>query len=252
MRSNTAKRALERGETVFGYAMSLGSPAACEAMASTGIDFLLLDMQHGGWGPESITHGLMAASLGTAIPMARVATNDYMQIGKLLDEGAMGIVVPLVNTPEQAKAAADACRFPPVGTRSHGWNGAGRYGADYFPAANDEILLAVQLESVQAVRDAEAIMSTPGVDACWVGPADLALSLGIDPRTMRQDDRFLRLLEDVVTACNNVGKAPGLAMFAPEDGAWAASLGFRYNTAGWDGGFLRGGAVAGLDVFRKR
>ena len=106
MRENTTKRALERGETVFGYAMALGSPAACEQLATTGIDFLMLDMQHGGWGPDSVMHGFMAASLGGATPMARVATNDYMQIGRLLDEGALGIIVPLVDTVAQAQAAS--------------------------------------------------------------------------------------------------------------------------------------------------
>jgi len=250
MRENHVKRALEQGKTVFGYAMALGSPAACEHLATTGIDFLMLDMQHGGWGPDSVMHGFMAASLGGAVPMARVATNDYMQIGRLLDEGALGIIVPLVDTVAQAQAASAACYFPPKGRRSHGWNGAGRYGSDYFQQANEQVLLAVQLESVEAVRNTEAIMSVPGIDTCWVGPADLALSLGIEPRRMREDDRFLRALEDVVIGCRNAGKAPGLAMFAPDDAVWAAGMGFKFLTAGWDIGFMRDSAVKGVATVR--
>ena len=127
----------------------------------------------------------MAIVAGGSVPMARVSRNDYTLIGRLLDEGSMGIIVPMVNTQEDAQAVADACRLPPVGKRSWGWGGATRLGGDYSDRINDELFVAVQIESIQAVENAEAIMATPGMDGCWIGPADLALSMGIHPSNTR-------------------------------------------------------------------
>ena len=106
---------------------------------------------------------IAAGGAGAAVPMARVARNDYTLIGRLLDEGAMGIVVPMVDTPEEAQAAAEACRFPPSGTRSWGWGRAGRSGDDYADWINEQVFVAVQIESAEAVRNAEAIMATPAL-----------------------------------------------------------------------------------------
>jgi hypothetical protein len=142
---NTAKRKMLAGEAAYGYALGMASPLAAEALADSGVDWILLDNQHGSFGPDSTIACLMAMAAGSAIPMARVARNDYTMIGRMLDEGALGIVVPMVHTPELAKQAADACRFPPVGTRSYGWGRAARYGDDYVDWINDELFLAIQL-----------------------------------------------------------------------------------------------------------
>ena len=246
MRINTAKQKMLQGKPAFGYSLGLGSPLAAEALSRTGIDFLQIDNQHGSYGPESTLAALIAIEGGTATPIARVARNDYTLIGRLLDEGMMGIVVPMVHTVEDAKAAAAACRFPPVGTRSWGWAHASIYGPDYPDWINDQIFLAVQIESVQAVENAEAIMAVPGVDGCWVGPADLALSMGIHPRDAANNERHQQALERVIQACRNTGKIPGFAAAGPEDAARRAQQGFQYLTSGSDVGFLLGGARAGL------
>ena len=183
------------GEPAFGYALGLGSPLAAEALGGAGIDFLLLDTQHGSWGPDSTIAALSAMSAGSAVPMARVATNNYTQIGRLLDEGMLGIVVPMVDTPEDARAAAAACRFPPHGSRSWGWGRAWAYGADYPDWIDGQVFLAVQIESARAVENAEAILATPGVDGCWIGPADLALSMGIHPRDASTREEHVRAVE---------------------------------------------------------
>jgi 4-hydroxy-2-oxoheptanedioate aldolase len=180
--------------------------------------------------------------------MARVAKNDYFLIGKLLDQGVLGVVVPMVDTPEQARTAADACRLPPTGKRSWGVGRARVYGDDYFDWINDQLFVAVQIESIGAVEQAEAIMATPGIDGCWAGPADLALSMGLDPRKAAQDDRHARALEQIVAACRNTGKAPGLACPTPKDARQRAEQGFLFLTAGSDAGFLLGGARAGIST----
>jgi len=243
---NHTKAKLLQGQPAYGYGLGSGSARVTEFLARCGIDFLLIDNQHGSWGPDSTIDALAAASAGTATPMVRVARNDYTMIGRLLDEGAMGIVVPMVETVEEARAAAGACRFPPVGSRSWGWGRAATYGPDYADWINDELFVAVQLESVQAIEHAEAIMAVPGIDGCWVGPSDLALSLGIHPRDMGSSQEHRQALEHVVQACKNTGKVPGLACFSPDDALRHSELGFRFLTAGADLGFLMQGAMAGL------
>lgn len=246
MRANTAKQKMLQGKPAFGYSLQLGSPLVAEALASCGVDFILIDTQHGSFSPESTILTLMALTHGMAVPMARVARNDYTLIGRLLDEGALGIIVPMVHTREEAQAVADACLLPPRGRRSWGWGRARVYGSDYPDRINDELFVAVQLESIQAVENAEAILSVPGIDGCWIGPADLALSLGIDPRRAAEDDRHARAIERVVEACRNTGKIAGFAAYGPEDALRRAEQGFRFLTAGSDIGFMLGGATAGV------
>jgi 4-hydroxy-2-oxoheptanedioate aldolase len=246
MQLNTAKQKLLAGQPAYGYSLGLGSPLVAELLARSGIDFLLLETQHGSWGHDGAIAALMGIAGGSAIPMTRVAKNEYFLIGKLLDQGVLGVVVPMVDTPEQARAAADACRLPPRGNRSWGVGRARVYGDDYGDWIDEQLFVAVQLESATAVDNAEAIMATPGVDGCWAGPADLALSMGIHPRDMASDERHARALERIVTACRNTGKAPGLACNSPEDARSRAEQGFRYLTAGSDAGFLMAGARAGV------
>ncbi len=246
MRTNTAKVKMLQGQPAYGYSLGLGSPLAAEALAQSGIDFILLDNQHGSFGPDTTIACFIAMASGSATPMARVARNDYTMIGRLLDEGALGLVIPMVHTAEEAQAAAQACRLPPVGIRSWGWGRAARYGNDYPDRINDELFLAVQLESIQAVDNAEAILSVPGVDGCWAGPADLALSMGIDPRNAANDDRHARALERIVQACNNTGKVPGLSCSSPTEMVQRVAQGFRYVTGGGDMPFILEGAAAGI------
>jgi 4-hydroxy-2-oxoheptanedioate aldolase len=251
LKVNTAKQMMLEGKPAFGFGLGLGSPAAAEVLGQSGIDFLLLDRQHGSWGDESTIAALTAMAAGSAIPMARVARNDYTLIGRLLDEGMLGIVVPMVHTPEDAKAAADACRLPPVGTRSWGWGRARVYGNDYPDWINEQLFVAVQIESIQAVENAEAIMATPGVDGCWLGPSDLALSMGISPRVMFEREEHARAIERVLQACRDTGKISGFAGGSPEQAVQLAKQGFQFLTAAGDTGFLLSGAAEGLKALRS-
>lgn len=245
---NSAKQKMLAGDPAFGFALALGSPRAAEIIAHTDIDFVLIDTQHGSFGPDSTLATLQAMSGGTAIPMARAARNDYTMIGRLLDEGVLGVVVPMVDTADDARAAADACRFPPVGGRSLGWGRAAHYGDDYPDAVNDQVFVAVQIESAKAVENAEAILSTPGVDGCWIGPGDLSLSLGVDPGNSTTDDRVLQAVEDVLAACKNTGTISGYACSSAAQAAGMAERGFQFLTAGSDVGFLGSGAQEALQT----
>jgi 4-hydroxy-2-oxoheptanedioate aldolase len=247
---NTAKQIMLEGKPAFGYGLGLGSILAAELLSRCGIDFLLLDRQHGSWGDESTMAAFAAINGGTAIPMARVSRNDFTLIGRLLDEGALGIVVPFVNTPAQAKAVADACRFPPIGARSWGWSRARAYGADYSDWIDEQLFVAVQIETTQAVENVEAIMATPGIDGCWTGPSDLSLSLGFHPREMDEREEHARALEKILVACRNTGKIPGIAGRSIDDAIRRAGQGFQFITAGADAGFMLAGATSGIEALR--
>ena len=251
MRLNTTKQMLLRGEPAFGYWLGLGSPLAAEALSDCGIDFILLDTQHGSWGSDSTIAATSAMSAGRAVPMARVAANNYTMIGRLLDEGMLGIIVPMVNTAAEAKLAADACRFPPLGSRSWGWGRARALGDAYAEWVDEQMFVAVQIESAQAVGNAEAILATPGVDGCWVGPGDLALSLGFLPQDAPHREEHARALERVLAACHNTGKIAGFACASPDDAVYRAQQGFRFLTASGDIQFLIAGASRGLETIRQ-
>jgi 4-hydroxy-2-oxoheptanedioate aldolase len=211
----------------------------------------MIDGQHGSWGSDSIINGIVAICASPATPFARVLSNQFHLIGRLLDAGALGIVVPMVDTVEQARAAASACRYPPVGARSFGWGRALAYGDDYPDWSNDQLFVAIQIESAQAVENAEAIMAVPGVDGCMIGPQDLALSLGFHPREIPKRDEHTRALERVVQACRNTGKIPGIDIGAPDTAAQRAALGFRCIWMGSDTRFMLNGAAAGLKSVKQ-
>jgi 4-hydroxy-2-oxoheptanedioate aldolase len=193
---------------------------------------------------DRIIDCLMAIGAYPADAVARVPINDFTWIGRFLDEGCTGIVVPLVNTAEDAKKAADATRFPPIGTRSWGYGRAARYGANYTDEIDKEVFLAVQIETRTAVENAEAILSTPGVDGCWIGPSDLALSYGIHPRDRFASEVHAEAVENILQACKNTGKFAGYSTTGPEEALALASRGFQFLTVGSDAGFILKGIAA--------
>lgn len=241
---------MRRGDPAFGFSAKLGSPVAAEFLSHCGADFVSLDGQHGSWGPDSLIAGVTAICTGPATPLARVLNNQYHLMAQLLDAGLLGIIAPMVDTVEEAAAVAAACRYPPVGARSFGWGRALAYGADYADWINDQLFIAVQIESAAAVRDAEAILAVPGIDGCMVGPADLALSMGFHPREAPKHDEHTRALERVVQACRDTGKIPGIDIGGPETAALRVQQGFRFIVMGSDVRFLNAGAEAALKMVR--
>ena len=240
MRVNTAKRRMLEGEPAIGASVGLGSPLAAEILSRAGFDFVLVDNQHGSWEDDSTMQAFRSICLGPAVPMARVQQNDFYAIGRLLDRGALGIVVPMVHSAEEAKAAAFAVRYPPRGGRSWGPFGARFYGSDYRSWIDDEVFLAVQIESERAVNCAEEILAVEGVDGCWIGPADLANSMGVDLSTPEGREAHEAAILRVLEACRKTNKIPGIA--AGDDAQHWLEKGFLFVTAGGDAGFVLSGA----------
>ena len=207
MTMNTAKKMMLEGKPALGAAAGLNSPLAAETLALAGYDFVMIDDQHGLWDPSNIVAAVRSIRVACSIPMARTQKNDFGQIGAMLDRGVLGIVVPMVNSVADARAAAYAMRFPPRGGRSYGPYGCAIYGADYPDWANDEVFLAVQIESKEAAQDVEAIMAVDGIDGCWIGPNDLSRSM----RVAMWSEPHLAAIDRTLQACKKLGKIPGIA-----------------------------------------
>lgn len=242
-RVNEAKRRMRQGQPAIGAICGLGSPLAAEALSLVGLHFVLLDNQHGFWSDDSSLSGLRSIYLGSATPMARVRQNDFYSIGKLLDSGAMGIVVPMIESVEDARKAAHAVRYPPLGGRSAGAYGASFLGPNYMSWINEEVFLAVQIESENAVAEAEEILSVDGVDGCWLGPYDLANSMEVDLSTPEGAEAHEKATLRVLNACRKTNKIPGIASTFETVGH-RLEQGFLFVTIGSDRGLLASKASA--------
>ena len=212
MIANKVRGLLRRNELALGIECGVGDPLLAELMAAQGFDWVLLDGQHGTWQRQSFALGFMGVRAGGATPFARVAQNEYFAIGHLLDEGALGIVVPLVENAEEAERVRDASRLPPRGARSVGYGGATAYGPDYLDSIDDELVVAIQIESARGVENADEIMATEGIDACWVGPGDLSRSIGHAVGSAGHDEA----VHHVFAACLRHGKAAGISAVSRE------------------------------------
>lgn len=255
MRPNAVKSKLLKNQPVFGAEVSFGSPLIAESFALAGFDFIQVDHQHGEWSPERALCAFKCICLGGAVPMARVQQNNYGAIGALVDLGALGIVVPMVNTPDQAMQAVRAILYPPPGHRSYGAIGVAVYGElpDYVEHIRKEILLVVQIETREAVDRVEEILSVEGVDACMVGPNDLSLSMGVPPWSEEHESA----IEAVLTACRKVGKIPGIAAWGTESNAPSrrAAQGFLFIQATGDREIVAKGGqevLVGLQALRAK
>jgi 4-hydroxy-2-oxoheptanedioate aldolase len=163
--------------------LSVSHGFTAEIMARQGFDALCIDMQHGLTDMSDLWPMLQAVSQTDTVPVVRVPSNDPATIMKALDFGAYGIIVPLVSTAEEAARAVAACRYPPVGMRSSGPLRAAHYGgANYQAEANGEIVVLAMIETKEGLANLDAICATPGLDAVYIGPADLSYALDLPPR----------------------------------------------------------------------
>src|SRR5262249_44224639 len=188
VRENRLKTLWKRGETVVNGWLSIPTAFTAEVMAHQGFDSLTVDMQHGVVDYQVAVSMFQGISTPGVVPRAGVPGNDPASLMKTLDAGAYGIICPMINTRAQAEALVAACKYPPRGYRSFGPVRASIYaGTDYVEHANDDIVIMPMIETAEALKNLDAILSTPGVDAVYVGPSDLSLALGCKPRLDQTD-----------------------------------------------------------------
>ena len=240
-------------ETVVGYWVVLDSPAMAERLARLGWDYVSLDAQHGLFGYSGMLAALTAIDAGgRSVGMVRVAANDATSIGRALDAGAAGVIVPLVNTAEDAAKAVSASRYPPVGIRSYGpMRSMLRIGPAPAEADASVVVLAM-IETPEGLDNVEAIAATPGLDGLYIGPSDLTLAVGgttsTDPSVA---DAFEAALVRIRRACEDNGIAAGLHTRSGEEAAKRISEGFTVLSVAGDAQHLEALAKAHLDAARS-
>jgi 4-hydroxy-2-oxoheptanedioate aldolase len=248
MRANRVKQLWKDGKASVGSWMNLGSPLCAEIMSHLGFDWIAVDAEHGPWDLETIQHQFVALSTSDTVPMIRVPGNDAAYINRVLDAGAYGVIVPMVNSREDALRAVQACRYPPLGSRSMGFGRADQYaGKDYKAKANEEIALVVQIEHIDAVKHIDEILSVPGIDALFIGPADLAASMGI-PVVLgdNPDPRHQEAIRTIIASARTHRIPAGIHVATAEDANRRIREGFQFIALGTDVFFLVGAARAAL------
>ncbi|MBX7111929.1 MAG: 2,4-dihydroxyhept-2-ene-1,7-dioic acid aldolase [Dehalococcoidia bacterium] len=252
MRTNTALKAWREGRPTVGAWLTANSAFNAESLAHVGFDWLCIDLQHGIVDYADAVTMLQAISTTEVVPLVRVPWNDPATIMKVLDAGASGVVVPLVNNGEEAARAVAACRYPPLGIRSSGPARARMVnGADYVEAANSEVACVVMIETAEALTRLDEILGTPGVDAAYIGPADLAFAIGLPGKGDNPHPRHLETVQTIVEACQRHGVAPGIHTNSVEYTQKYLDLGCLMVTLGSDTGFMTAKASADLKTVRS-
>lgn len=200
----------ERGDDTLGAWLSIPDPVVAEIAGGTDADYVCIDTQHGAVDYGRAVAMIQGIELGGGIPIARVPWNEPGIIGKMLDAGCHGVIVPMVNDRAQAGAAVRACRYPPEGSRSWGPTVTQLRHADNRSWAASTVTVIPMVETVEALDNLDEIVSTPGVDAVYVGPADLSISLGLDPGNNDGVAAFDDALAAIVAACRRHGVVPGI------------------------------------------
>jgi len=240
------------GETLFGLFLDLGSAAAAEVCARLDYDWLLVDLEHGAGTEADLPGILRAVDLGGSFPLCRPQSGERIRIGRALDMGALGIMVPRLESAEAAREAVTFLRYPPggirgVATRVRG-AGLGTVSHAEIRRLNERVVGIIQIESVGGLRDAEAIAAIDGVDVLFVGPADLTHSLGIPGQFDHPEYRHA--LERVVAACRSHGKAAGILVYDTAVVPPLLELGYTFVGVGADAGFVADGAKRSLAALR--
>lgn len=247
--SNPVTEKLRNGQPSVGSWLSLCSPAAAESMAPMGWDWLVVDAEHSPVGFETMVNCFRAAQLGGVAPLARVPWNDTIWIQRTLDAGAMGLVVPMVNSAEEARQAVANMRYATRGQRSFGGSRLAAYiEGDYRTWADDNLAAIVMIETIQAVENAEAILAVEGVVGCFIGPNDLALSMGLSPAEMGPGTRHEAAMLEVLAAARRTGKAAGKHCFSAAELSLRIGQGFQFLALASDAIFMARAAQAELDA----
>src|SRR5512133_572477 len=252
VRLNKVKQLLEEAKPAFGTFLNIPSMACAEIMANVGWDWLVVDTEHGDMDVNTLHNMFVAISTTDTVPMCRVRDNDPAVIKQSLDAGAYGVVIPMVNSPEEAELAVKSCKYAPEGNRSAG-PGRWRYygGADYQKFANDEIIVAIQIEHIDAVNRVEEILSVPGIDLVHLGPGDLAFSMGKSKGLGEKDPAHAEAVDKVVRAAKRHAIPIGTAARSVQDVPRLLEQGFTFMMVMNDVNYLFNSALEALRFSRE-
>ena len=247
---NSALKHWREGTPSLGIWFNLPDIHLAETAARSGVDWLCFDLQHGLMDYQDLNTLLPAICGRPVTPLVRVAANTPDQIGKVLDVGAEGVIVPMVNTEAEARRAVSACYYPPLGQRSCGpMRPAMVTGIEYLATANDQIACIPMIETEEGLNNVEAIAAVEGVDGLFVGPMDLCYGLGLPPGDFT-NSRFVEAIEAIVSVAKKHGRAVGMFGYSPAMARESLNSGFDFASAGTDISFFRTGMAHALAAAR--
>jgi 4-hydroxy-2-oxoheptanedioate aldolase len=253
VRTNHARLRLQAGEPSVGTWLSLPSPEAAEFLGRLPFDWLTVDAEHNAVDIRTLAQMFSAISAAGTAPMVRIPWNTPETFKRVLDAGAWGIVVPMVNSREEAEQAVEATRYYPQGRRSvGGGRHALSFGTDsktYYDHANENILLVLQIEHIEGVENIDEIMSVPGFDACFIGPNDLAASMGLGLGVPLESD-IPELVDAIRTIRESAvahGIAPGIHTSGPEGIRQRIDEGFQYLAMASEIRFMLSGLTSAIE-----
>lgn len=251
--SNTIKQRLAAGRAVVNGWLAIPSGFSAEVMAQCGWDSVTVDMQHGVQDYLSMVQCFQAMQAHPVTPLVRVPWNEPGIIGKVLDGGAMGVICPMVSTPDEARALVAACKYPPAGKRSNGPIRAAMYGeaSSYQMTANDHVMVIPMIETQEAIDNIDAILDVPGIDMIYIGPSDLGFSLGLVPILDREEPQILGIYDKLLAAAKKRGIYAGIHNGTPAYAARMIEMGFRFVTIANDSGLMARAAKEAVTATRK-
>jgi 2-keto-3-deoxy-L-rhamnonate aldolase RhmA len=244
---NRLKEILRRGDVALGATVTIGHPFVTDILGKIGFDFINFDTQHTPLSIETVQSMMEAMSYSQTTPIVRVEWNEFSMINRALDIGAHGIVVPFVNTKEDIVKAIRSATFPPKGLRSYGPLRASLRDPEYMLTTDEEILVIPQIETKKALDNMESILSVDGVEAFFVGPYDLSLSLGVFAQW--KNPIFEKSLGKILEAAEKSGTTPGMLALT-EEAEKTIGRGFRLVNIGGDSAFLKQAATSALQKAR--
>jgi len=258
MFQNKVKRILKEGKVAIGAFLTIGSQDVAELLSQRGFDWLVIDAEHAPISIETAQALIRAIDANATVPFVRVAWNDMVMIKRILDIGAYGVIVPMVNSKEEALNAVRACKYPPVGIRGVGPRRPSKFWTEfneYFAVANEEIMVVVQVETAEAVDNLEEILSVDGVDAFFIGPSDLSVSMGL--KGDLSHPKLLEMIERALATGKKIGVPAGIFVLSSDWTKRHIDQGFQFISIGSDTGFLMRGsndalARAGKEVKGRR
>jgi 4-hydroxy-2-oxoheptanedioate aldolase len=246
-RPNGVRELWAAGKPVINSWLGIPSSFSAEVMANAGWDSLVVDMQHGMIDYQVMITMLQGISTTNTTPLVRVPWNDPAHIQKALDAGAYGIICPMINNRAEAEKFVSSMRYAPIGSRSSGPIRASLYGGpDYHAKANDIVLAFGMIETQEALDNLDAILSTPGLDAIYIGPSDLSISLGYAPGGDTPDEWMMAALKKVLDGCKRHKVQPGIHCGAPAYAKKMIEMGFTFVTVGGDNRFMTMGGQAAI------
>lgn len=247
MRINHVRQRLQNGEPSLGTWLALPSPEAAEYVSKLGLDWLVADTEHNAIDIRTLSQMFMAMASSGVAPMVRIPWNNPEHFKRVLDAGAWGVVVPMVNTREEAEQAVSAARYPMTGTRSVGGSrhavSFDTSASEYFEHANDQVLVVIQIEHIDGVNNADEIFSVPGIDACFIGPNDLAASMGLGLGVALESDmpEVVEAIEHIRVTAKKHGVAPGIHTSGAAGANMRMEQGFQFCALASELKFMVGG-----------